>query len=176
MSRSIMTRARHRTICAAALAAAALALGACGGDDEQPAAAADGEPATVSVDEVDGVGAVLVDDAGAALYVSEEESDGKVRCTADCLEFWIPLEAPGGEPTAGDGVEGELGTVERPDGAMQVTHDGKPLYRFSEDGEPGKVTGDGLSDEFGGESFTWHAVTTGDAPDDDAGGGRTYGY
>jgi predicted lipoprotein with Yx(FWY)xxD motif len=169
-----MARSRTRTICAAALAAVALALGACGGDDEQPAAG--GQGTTVAVDEVDGVGPVLVDDGGAALYVSEQESDGKVRCTADCLEFWIPLEAPAGEPTAGAGVGGKLGTVERPDGTMQVTHDGKPLYRFSQDGEPGQVTGDGLSDEFGGESFTWHAVTTGDAPADDSGGGRTYGY
>jgi predicted lipoprotein with Yx(FWY)xxD motif len=167
---------RSRTICAAALAAVALALGACGGDDERPAAAADGEPATVSVDEAEGVGPVLVDGDGGALYVSEQESDGTVRCAADCLEFWIPLEAPAGGPSAGDGVDGELGTVERPDGARQVTYDGKPLYRFSEDGEPGQVTGDGLSDEFGGETFTWHAVTTGGEPADDSGGGRTYGY
>ena len=170
-----MTRSRTRTICAAALAATALALGACGGDDEQPAAAG-GEAATVALDEVDGVGAVLVDDDGAALYFSDQESDGKVRCTADCLDFWIPLEAPAGEPTAGAGVGGKLGTVKRPDGTMQVTHDGKPLYRFAEDGKPGKVTGDGLSDEFGGEAFTWHAVTTGDAPAEDMGAGRTYGY
>jgi len=171
-----MTPRRSRMTCAAALAALALALGACGGDDEQPAAGADGEPATVSVDEVDDVGPVLVDGDGAALYVSEQESDGKVRCTADCLELWLPLEAPAGEPTAGDGVEGELGTVERPDGTMQVTHDGMPLYRFSEDGEPGQVTGDGLSDEFGGETFTWRAVTTAGEPAEDSGGGRTYGY
>src|ERR687897_1384066 len=123
-----MTRSRTRTICSAALAAAALTLSACGGDDERPAGAASGEAVTVSVDEVDGVGSVLVDDAGAALYVSDQESDGKVRCTAGCLEFWLPLEAPAGKPTAGEGVEGELGTVERPDGMTQVTHDGKPLY------------------------------------------------
>jgi len=174
-----MTRSRSSTICAAALASLALALAACGGDDEQPAQAAGGGKATVSVQDVDDVGAVLVDDGGAALYASEEESDGKIRCTASCLEFWMPLAAPGGgKPSAGEGVDAEVATVERPDGTMQVTYDGKPLYRFSEDAKPGQVTGDGLSDEFDGKSFTWHAATTdGDGGDSDgSGGGRTYGY
>ena len=171
-----MTSSRSRTIGAAALAALAFAVGACGGGDEQPAGASDGRPATVSVDEVDGVGSVLVDAAGAALYVADQESDGAVRCTGACMEAWIPLEAPAGEPTAGDGVDGELATVERPDGTMQVTHDGKPLYRFSGDEQPGKATGNGLSDEYGGESFTWHAVTTKGAAPGGSGGGRSYGY
>jgi predicted lipoprotein with Yx(FWY)xxD motif len=157
---------------AAALAALALAAGACGDDDEQAAAA----PAdtTVSVKQVDGVGAVLVDRAGAALYTSEQESDGTVRCRNDCLSFWLPLEASG-EPTGSDELSGELGTVERPDGGTQVTYEGAPLYRFSEDREPRQVTGDGLSDAFGGTTFTWHAATTEGAPSS-SGGGRSYGY
>jgi predicted lipoprotein with Yx(FWY)xxD motif len=172
-----MTRSRSRTLCGTALAALALALGACGGDDdEQPAAASDDRPTTVSVDEVDDIGSVLVDQSGAALYVSEQESDGKVRCTGACLGFWIPLEAPSDEPTAADDVTGDLGTVKRPDGSMQVTHDGVPLYRFSEDKQPGQVTGDGLSDEFDGETFTWHAVTTDASSSESSGGGRGYGY
>jgi predicted lipoprotein with Yx(FWY)xxD motif len=171
-----MTRSRSRAACGAALAALALAVGACGGDDEQPAAASDGKPATVSVDEVDGVGPVLVDQEGAALYVSEQESDGKVRCTDACLGFWIPLEAPSGGTTAGDDVSGELGTVERPDGTSQVTYDGAPLYRFSEDRQPGQVTGDGLSDEFDGETFTWHVVTSDGSSSGGSEGGRSYGY
>jgi predicted lipoprotein with Yx(FWY)xxD motif len=171
-----MTRSRPRALCGAALAALAIALGACGGDDEQPAATSDGQPTTVSVDDIDGVGSVLVDQSGAALYVSEQEADGKVRCTGECLGFWIPLEAPAGEPTAGDAVTGDLGTVERLDGSRQVTHDGVPLYRFSEDKEPGQVTGDGLSDEFDGETFTWHAVATDDSSSEGTDSGRGYGY
>ena len=171
-----MTRSGSSTIRAAALASLALALAACGGDDEQPAQAAGGGKATVSVEDVDDVGAVLVDDGGAALYASEEESDGKIRCTGSCLELWMPLAAPGGgQPSAGEGIDAEVATVERPDGTMQVTFDGKPLYRFSEDAKPGQVTGDGASDEFDGTSFTWHAVTT-DGGSGDSGGGRTYGY
>ncbi len=52
-----------------------------------------------------------------------------------------------------------LAVITRDDGGKQVTLDGRPLYRFSEDPAPGKVTGDGFKDDFGGVSFTWHAVT-----------------
>ena len=152
----------------ALLAALALSLGACG-DEDQPAAA----DATVSVEEVDGVGAVLVDRSGAALYTADQEADGTIRCRGECARIWLPLEASGA-PTASDDVPGELATVERPDGAMQVTHDGKPLYRFAEDSEPGDVTGDGLRDRFGDTSFTWHAVTT--EGESTGGSGRGYGY
>jgi predicted lipoprotein with Yx(FWY)xxD motif len=163
-----MTRSRTGAALAAALA---LALSACGGNDEEPAAS--GAPATVSVEQADGVGAVLVDRSGAALYTADEEADGRIRCRGECLAFWLPLEASGA-PTASDDVPGELGSVERPDGTMQVTHDGRPLYRFSDDEEPGQVTGDGLSDTFGGTSFTWRVARTEAA--EPSGGGRSYGY
>ena len=38
-----------------------------------------------------------------------------------------------------------------------MTLDGRPLYRFAEDSEHGKATGDGATDSFGGQQFTWHA-------------------
>jgi predicted lipoprotein with Yx(FWY)xxD motif len=162
-----------RTAIGAALAALALTLAACGGgDDEQPASAA-AAARTVSVDQVEGVGSVLVDRSGAALYTPDREADGTIRCRGECTAIWPPLEASG-MPTASDDVPGRLGTVRRPDGAMQVTYDGRPLYRFAQDPQPGDVTGDGASDRFGGTSFTWHAVTaTGMSS---GGSGRSYGY
>jgi predicted lipoprotein with Yx(FWY)xxD motif len=144
------------TLLASLLAVTALALGACGGGD-------DDTDATVSRDSVDGVGDVLVDARGAALYTAEQEADGKVRCTRGCADVWVPVAAPAnGEPTAGADVDGELGVVERPDGTRQVTLDGVPLYRFADDGGPGEVSGDGLSDRFGGELFSWQVVAFGD--------------
>jgi predicted lipoprotein with Yx(FWY)xxD motif len=145
---------RHLIIGLFALAA----LAGCGSDDDEPAAAV--REATVGVSDVDGVGSVLVDASGAVLYTAEQESDGRIRCVDDCLGFWLPLTAPAnGAPQPGDGVEGELGVVERDDGARQVTYDGVPVYRFSEDG-PGEATGDGLEDDFGGTTFTWRAIAT----------------
>jgi predicted lipoprotein with Yx(FWY)xxD motif len=169
-----MTRSQARALWGAALAALALAAGACGDDTEEPAAAG-GKPPTVSVDQVDGIGAVLVDQNGAALYTPDEEADGKILCTADCLSFWTPVAATGA-PTGADDVKGKLDTTERPDGSKQVTYDDKPLYSFTEDTEPGTVTGDGFKDSFDGRSFTWHAVTTDGMSSGGSGGGRTYGY
>jgi predicted lipoprotein with Yx(FWY)xxD motif len=78
-----------------------------------------------------------------------------VVCTDACTSFWVPLTLDAGEPS-GD-VSGMLGVVERLDGARQVTLDGRRLYTFVQD-EPGEVTGEGFSDAFGGQQFTWHAV------------------
>ena len=91
--------------------------------------------------------------------------------------IWPPLAAPGsGQPTAGDGVSGKLGTIKRPDGASQVTLDGRPLYRFAQDGSSGKATGDGVTDSFGGRQFKWHAETDSGTSNSSGGGGNKYSY
>ena len=40
-------------------------------------------------------------------------------------------------------AEGEWSLVKRDDGSMQWAYDGKPLYTFINDKQPGEVTGDG---------------------------------
>jgi predicted lipoprotein with Yx(FWY)xxD motif len=159
-------------IAAAAAVAAVLALAACGGggggSNESSAAAPSSNTATVSVQEIGDSGRVLVDSAGKALYTSEEEAQSDVVCTEACAEFWIPLTIEEGAPT-GDSVMGDLGVAERPDGTRQVTLDGERLYTFVED-DPGEVTGDGFSDAFDGQQFTWHVVGAGGSPDSDQGG------
>jgi predicted lipoprotein with Yx(FWY)xxD motif len=112
------------------------------------------------VEAIDGVGDVLVDSAGAALYTADQEMDGKVRCTRSCADIWLPLTLSGsGDPTGPDDVAGELGVAERPGGARQLTFDGQPLYRFADDPMAGQVTGDGLSDTFDGRLFSWQVAT-----------------
>jgi predicted lipoprotein with Yx(FWY)xxD motif len=155
----------------------AIALAACGGgSNDNAATASSGTPSTtVGLDN-----GLLVDSTGAALYSSEQEKSGTVMCTGACTSIWLPLKAPAsGQPTAGDGVSGKLGTVKRPDGTRQVTLDGRPLYRFAQDSQSGKATGDNASDSFGGQKFTWHAE--GDAKSsssggDSSGGNSTYSY
>jgi predicted lipoprotein with Yx(FWY)xxD motif len=161
----------RRPLLAAVAAALACTLGACG-DDEQEAAA--GPPPTVSAKQVDGIGDVLVDRDGAALYSADVEAKGDIFCTRGCVDFWIPLEAGSSAPNGSDDVSGKLATVERPDGAEQVTYDGRPLYRFSEDTD-GKVTGNGFTDDFAGRTFTWQVATSkGQASGGSS--GRGYGY
>jgi predicted lipoprotein with Yx(FWY)xxD motif len=149
-----------RLLTVTALAGGLVLFAACGGDDNaggSPAATSPGGSApTVSTTKVADLGTVLVDAHGMALYAADQEADGSVRCTSACTSFWIPLPAGDGTPTAGPGVS-DLGAVERPDGTRQVTADGKLLYTFAQD-SPGKVTGNGFSDEFGDQHLTWHAV------------------
>ena len=144
----------------------AIGIVACGGSSDNAATASTASN-TVSL-----ANGQLVDSTGAALYSSDQEKSGTVMCTGDCTKIWLPLKAPGSaQPTAGDGVSGKLGTVKRPDGARQVTLDGRPLYRFAEDTEKGKATGDNASDSFGGQKFTWHAE--GDSSGSSSAGGSS---
>jgi predicted lipoprotein with Yx(FWY)xxD motif len=151
---------RFLTPCVAV--AASVALAACGGSDgdgSPDSAASPGATKTVAVKQVDGIGSVLVTAGDEALYSSDVEADGKVRCTGACTSFWEPLTVDSGAPTAGTGV-GRLDVVKRPEGTNQVTANGKLLYTFSEDA-PGKVEGDGFADDFEGRHFTWNAVLAG---------------
>lgn len=165
-----MNRTRTSHLAAVAALALVLALAACGDDSDEGdsgSSAAASTTATVSVQSVEGVGDVLVDSDGSALYTADQEMDGKVRCTDSCAETWIPLTlSGGGEPSASDDVPGELGVTERPGGERQVSYDGQPLYTFADDPMPGEVTGDGLSDTFDGELFSWQVVETGGEADD----------
>jgi predicted lipoprotein with Yx(FWY)xxD motif len=146
----------------------AVVLAACGSSDSGDATASS---ASATVSSNDGQ---LIDSSNAPLYSSDQEKSGKVMCTGGCTTIWLPLKAPSGNPTAGDGVSGELGVVKRPDGSRQVTLDGRPLYRFAEDGSDGKATGDNLTDSFSGQKFTWRAEGT--AKSSSGGGGGAYSY
>lgn len=149
-----------RLLTVLATSTAAVALAACGSSGSSdyggaPATASSVSAAAIAVKNVDGVGNVLVDSSGQALYSPDQEANGKVLCTGACTSFWTPLAADG-TPTAAAGVA-QLGVIDRPDGTKQVTAAGKPLYTFTED-SPGKVKGNGFSDAFGSQHFTWHAV------------------
>jgi predicted lipoprotein with Yx(FWY)xxD motif len=148
----------------------AVVLAACGSSDNGDATASSGS-ATVSSND-----GQLVDSSGAPLYSSDQEKSGTVMCTGGCLSIWLPLKAPSGNPTAGDDVSGELGVVKRPDGSRQVTLEGRPLYRFAEDGSDGKATGDNVTDSFGGQKFTWHAEGTAKSSSGNGNGGGNYNY
>jgi len=151
------------TTLAALAAAVVLLVSACGGSggSDQGASAPTGTD-TVSIEQVDGVGDVLVNRAGQALYAANQEANGTIVCTASCTSIWKPLTLDGaGVPTAEASVTSKLGTIMRPGGGTQVTFDGRPLYRFVEDPDPGTVTGNGATDSFDGRAFEWHVATTG---------------
>lgn len=121
-----------------------------------------GSGKTVSVKNVSGIGNVLVDRQGRALYSSVQEASGKVLCTGACTSIWKPLTPGRGAPT-GAASAGRLAVITRSDGMKQVTVNGKPLYTFAQD-SAGKVTGNGVADIFGNQPFSWHAMLAGGKP------------
>jgi predicted lipoprotein with Yx(FWY)xxD motif len=78
---------------------------------------------------------------GLTLYIQADEADGTIHCVDSCAESWPPLTEA---VEAGDADEALLGTIERPDGAEQVTYNGFPLYYFAGDAAEGDATGEGL--------------------------------
>lgn len=152
-------------IAALGLPIAATVLAACSGSTGSTGAGAQGgggaPAAGVRVQDVGGLGPTLVDGTGKTLYFSEQESSGTIQCTGGCLAFWLPAT---GQDTAAARTPG-LASLQRPDnGQNQLTYQGKPLYTFRLDSNPGMHGGDNFSDDFSGHHFTWHAATLTSAP------------
>jgi predicted lipoprotein with Yx(FWY)xxD motif len=65
----------------------------------------------------------------------ERRAGGKVRCTGECARVWPPLlvRSRSAVPSRLAGVRGVFGVVRRPDGKLQVTHRGLPLYAYHDD-------------------------------------------
>jgi predicted lipoprotein with Yx(FWY)xxD motif len=150
-----------------------------GGNSNAPAATATATAAPVMTAKNASLGStVLVNQRGLTLYSLSAERNGRFICTnMACLNLWHPLLAPSGG-LKGDPV-GSLGTIKRPDGGMQVTYRGLPLYTFVNDHKPGSAAGNGFKDV-----GTWLAATTSKsaastqpAPaSTSSGGGGGYGY
>jgi predicted lipoprotein with Yx(FWY)xxD motif len=95
---------------------------------------------------------ILVDLRGRTLYSLTAEGGRKFICTnGACLALWHPLVVHTGATPAGTS---RLGTVKRPDGRVQVSYRGKPLYTFSGDRKRGDANGEGLKDV-----GIWHAAS-----------------
>jgi predicted lipoprotein with Yx(FWY)xxD motif len=154
-------------VVAAALVVIAIAIAATKGGGGYGSSAA---PAS------SGSAKALVAANGLALYVNDKEKSGMVLCNGACASIWVPVTVADA-PKAGS-VTGTLGVVKRADGSSQETLDGKPLYTFYLD-KPGKVSGDGFKDAFGGHRFTWHVVHANGSTSSSGGtstGTGSYGY
>lgn len=96
---------------------------------------------------------ILVSATGRTLYHYRDDTKTSAKCNGACATIWPPLLiAAGHKPVAGPGITAsKLGTVKRPDGKMQVTYAGYPLYSYSGDSKAGQVNGQGFEGE-------WHAI------------------
>jgi predicted lipoprotein with Yx(FWY)xxD motif len=95
---------------------------------------------------------VLTDGEGYTLYWFGRDTATKSACQASCARRWPPVTGPAFEAI---GVSGAVGEIVRPDGSLQVTYDGHPLYTTTADTGPGQTRGNGVWSH-GGE---WHEVT-----------------
>ncbi len=142
----------------AALAAAmsALMLVACGGQSTGAGATASPSPSAtptatpaasaspvVLAQVVGSMGTILVAASnGHTLYTFNSDTPGVSNCKGGCVSSWPPLTVPAGSTaTAGTAVPGQLATITRDDGSLQVTYKGLPLYFFHSDSKPGDTNG-----------------------------------
>jgi predicted lipoprotein with Yx(FWY)xxD motif len=157
--------------------AASLMLAACGSSSKSSSetatnAAASGAASVKSAANAALGATVLVDSQGMTLYHLSGEQNGKFICASSaCTQIWHPVT---GTPS---GSVGSLSTVKRPDGTMQITYKGMPLYTFAGDSTAGEAKGQGLKDV-----GTWSAVTvsagakTPSETSTGSGGGSRYSY
>jgi predicted lipoprotein with Yx(FWY)xxD motif len=149
---------QRRSLFAFVPAAAALVIAGCGGGGSTqqgnaqrvyggaPAGAAT-RGAKIALRKLN-VGTALVDGQGRTLYLFEADKGTASTCSGACASIWPPT-TTSGKPTAGPGVDAaKLGTTKRGDGALEVTYNGHPLYRYAPDTKPGDATGQGLN-QFG---------------------------
>jgi len=96
---------------------------------------------------------LLTTTSGHTLYSLSAERHGKFICTeaSGCTGIWRPLTVAAGVVPNGPV---KLGTIKRPEGTIQVTYRGLPLYTFAADKKRGQVKGEGLKDV-----GTWHPAT-----------------
>ena len=118
-----------------------------------------GREVTATVLETHKVGAatVLTDAEGYTLYWYSPDTATASKCTGSCTVSWPPI---GGPAIAGNDVTGQLGAIVRPDGSLQATYDGHPLYAASKDLVPGQAKGNDVHDSGG----VWHEVIVSGPP------------
>ena len=131
----------------AVLATAMLVVAACTSSGSSPTSIGGGSSGAASVivstASSPSFGMVLTGPNGKTLYTHAGDSATSSTCTGGCATAWPPLPTTG-QPSAGAGVTGQLGTLIRADGTTQVTYDGLPLYYWEGDTKPGDLTGNGV--------------------------------
>jgi predicted lipoprotein with Yx(FWY)xxD motif len=86
----------------------------------------------------DRFGAILATPKKQALYYwnVEKRAGGKIRCTGSCARLWPPLVVKSRSvvPRRITGIKGVFGVIKRPNGKLQVTRNGLPVYTYVHEG------------------------------------------
>lgn len=88
-----------------------------------------------------GVGGYLADADGMTLYWYKNDSKGRSTCRGACIDRW-PAFFTGAVLSAAPSMQqDDFGTIRRPEGKMQNTFRGMPLYYYAMDRKPGDTMG-----------------------------------
>ncbi|HEY2316409.1 MAG TPA: hypothetical protein VGH96_22570 [Streptosporangiaceae bacterium] len=136
-------------LCLVALALLGVAV-AGAGSPATPANTAGSHP-ELKTTQISGV-TVVTNAQGFTLYWFAPDTPTKSNCNGTCAAYWPPVT---GNPSAGPGATGTLGTIKRSDGSTQATYDGHPLYTYIGDTAPGQASGNNLNLNGG----LWREVT-----------------
>ena len=90
------------------------------------------------------LGLILTDSDGFTLYYFTKDAlPDTSLCTGDCVTNWPLFYAE--NPELGDGLDiADFGSIEHPEGGMQTTYKGWPLYYWKNDLNPGETSGEGV--------------------------------
>ena len=137
----------RRTMVLGLLMALVAAAGVIPAGAVAPTASPQASPAAgiqLTIAHSDTAGDYLATPEGMTLYVFvlDKPNTGISACQDDCATKWPPFLVTG-QVQLPDGIEGELGTMNRTDGATQLTWNGMPLYTFTGDVEPGQTNAQG---------------------------------
>jgi predicted lipoprotein with Yx(FWY)xxD motif len=116
------------------------------------------------------LGTVLTNAKGFTVYWFAKDTPTSSACAGACAAAWPPVI---GMPEAASGVKlgGQLGEIKRPDGTMQATYDGHPLYLYAGDSAPGQANGNGVN----GFGALWYAIKIGASTTASTGGSGSTG-
>ncbi|MEU9386883.1 hypothetical protein AB0D38_40685 [Streptomyces sp. NPDC048279] len=107
-------------------------------------------------------GAHLININQASLYRFDADTadPSQTACTGACAVKWPPVTVQEGGNVYLAGVDPKtVGAIRRPDGQVQITVGGWPVYRFSGDSKPGDLNGQGLDGRWFAVSPTGEKAT-----------------
>src|SRR6185312_7090670 len=121
------------------------------------------------------LGTILVV-GGRTAYLFQRDTGPHSTCSGACLAQWPAVTTAAAPKAAAGATASMLGTTKRPEGALQVTYAGHPLYFYAGDGSAGQTNGQGLN-AFGAK---WYVVapsgTSITKAASSSSGGTRYGY
>ncbi|MEV0947258.1 hypothetical protein [Rhodococcus sp. NPDC049939] len=108
-------------------------------------------------------GEVMVENGGMTVYVfdMDEVGSGVSSCEGACLQAWIPVTSVTENPTV-EGLQGVvIDTIPAQEGTHQLTVNGRPVYRYQDDTQPGDAFGQAVGDVWWTLDSAGTPITTG---------------